>query len=89
MISKLLFAFEKAVAYIKTNPQIKFALILVIVLPLAFLYTGNAFLEAGRTNQDKLQRDRVGLLHDSFASLLIATDFDLAVAKENAKGRNK
>jgi signal transduction histidine kinase len=81
MISKLLFAFEKSVVYIKENPQIKLALMLVIILPLAFLYSGNAFLEAGRANQDKLQRDRIGLLHDSFASLLEATDFDVNLAQ--------
>lgn len=81
MISKVLFALESAWKYIRIHPQIQFALILVLVLPIAFLYTSNAFLEAGKANQDKLQRDRIGLLHDSFVSLLSGTDFSVEIAQ--------
>ncbi len=82
MISKLLFALETAWSYVKQHPQIQFAFLLIFVLPLLFLYSSNQFLEAGRANQDKLQRDRVGLLHDSFASLLSATEFNPATAQK-------
>ncbi len=81
MISGLLFSVQRSFTFIKAHPQIQFALLLIIVLPLAFLYTSNAFLEAGRSNQDKLQRDRIGLLHDSFVVLLEATNFDTAIAQ--------
>jgi len=81
MISKLLYALEAAGSFVKRHPQLQFAFLLIILLPLVFLYSSNQFLEAGRANQDKLQRDRIGLLHDSFASLLSATNFDPAVAQ--------
>lgn len=40
------------------------------------LYTGQQFLEVGRSNQDRLQKDRVGLMQDVFATLLEASDFN-------------
>ena len=62
--------------YVKDHPQIIFALMLLIVIPLLFLYTGQQFLEAGKTNQDRLQKDRIGMMQDSLALLLSATNFD-------------
>lgn len=76
MISRLLYALEAGVRSLAHHPQIVFALLLVIVLPLAFLYSGNQFLEAGKAYQDRLQKDRVGILHDSFVMLLDATEYD-------------
>lgn len=76
MISKLLFAFESGFEYVRSHPQILFALLLVIVLPLAFLYSGNQFLEAGKTNQEKLQKDRIGMLHDVFAAVIQVSQFN-------------
>jgi signal transduction histidine kinase len=62
--------------YVKSHPQILFALMLLIVIPLLFLYTGQQFLEAGKTNQDRLQKDRIGMMQDSLALLLSATNFN-------------
>lgn len=82
MISGLLRAFERGLAYAKDHPQILFAFVLTLVLPLAFLYTADRFLEVGRANQDRLQLDRLGLLHDSFISILSATAYDTAIVQE-------
>jgi signal transduction histidine kinase len=71
--------FNRSIAglrYIKEHPQILFALILIIVIPLLFLYTGQQFLEAGKANQDSLQKNRIGIMQDSIALLLAATNFD-------------
>ena len=76
MISKLLFAFERGFEHVRSHPQVLFALLLVIVLPLAFLYSGNQFLEAGKTNQEKLQKDRIGMLHDVFAAVIQVSQFN-------------
>lgn len=81
MISRILYAFEQALTYVKHHTELQFAFVLILVLPLALLYTGNEFLEAGRTNQDKLQRDRVGMLHDSFVSVLRVSEFDPMVVQ--------
>lgn len=82
MISHLLFALQKAVHYVKKQPQILFALMLLIGIPLLFLYTGQQFLDVGKANQDRLQKDRIGLMHDTLTSLLSATDFNVLVAQK-------
>ncbi len=86
MISKTLYALSRALGYVKQHPQLAFVLILLVAFPLLFLYSGQQFLDVGRANQERLQLDRVGVLHDVLASLLTATDFDVAVAgRELAK----
>jgi len=85
MISSLLLAVEKAALYVKNHPQILFALVLLIVIPLLFLYTGQQFLAVGKANQDRLQKDRVGLMHDTLSSLLYATNFDIEIAERELR----
>ena len=82
MISRLLFALQKAALYVKNHPQILFVLILLVAFPLLFLYTGQQFLDVGRANQERLQKDRVGLMHDVFSSMLFATNFDTAIVQK-------
>lgn len=76
------YALEKVAAgfqYIKNHPQLVFVFALLIVIPIIFLYSGQQFLDAGRANQDRLQKDKIGVLHDVFASLISASNFDEAV----------
>lgn len=81
MITYLIQAITKAVLYVKNHPQILFALMLLIVIPLLFLYTGQQFLDVGKSNQDRLQKDRIGLMEDTLSSLLFATNFDMGLAQ--------
>ena len=71
-------ALSKAAVYAKDHPQILFALALVLFFPLLFLYTGQQFLEVGRANQETLQQQRLGLMHDVLATLVSAQNFDAA-----------
>ena len=82
MISRILYAAQRSVTYVKEHPQMLFILILIIVIPLLFLYNGQQFLDAGRQNQDRLQKDRVGLMQDTFASILYTTKFNGEVIQE-------
>lgn len=75
MISRLLYSFQHGITYLRQNPQLAFVLVLMFVVPLLFLYTGQQFLDVSRANQDRLQKDRVGLLHDAFVSILYASNF--------------
>jgi signal transduction histidine kinase len=50
---------------------------LLFVIPLLFLYTGQRFLEVGTYNQDRLQKDKIGILHDALVSLSVATEVNL------------
>jgi signal transduction histidine kinase len=75
MISTMFSVLLKGALYVKNHPQIVFVLILLIVFPFLFLYTGQQFLSVGRANQETLQQQRVGLMHDVFASLIRGTTF--------------
>lgn len=77
MISKFLYASGRAFGYIQQHPQIAFVLILLIVFPFLFLYSGQQFLDVGRANQERLQLDRIGVMHDVLSSLLSATGFNV------------
>jgi len=79
MITRLFLAIKTSTLYVKDHPQILFALMLLIGIPLLFLYTGQQFLDVGKANQDTLQKERVGLMHDVLSSLLSATNFDVKV----------
>ncbi len=81
MISTLLYALQKAALYVKNHPQFLFVLMLLVVIPLLFLYTGQQFLDVGKSNQDRLQKDKIGLMHDTLVSLLRATNFDMGIAE--------
>lgn len=70
MISRILNAIERALSYTKEHPQLFFILILIFVIPLLFLYNSHESLKAGRANQERLEHDRIGLMHDVFVSLV-------------------
>lgn len=78
MISKLLYTIQRALVYSRKHPQLLFVLTLLFLLPLLFLYSGQQFLEAGKANHDQVQKDRIGLLHDSFVSMIVLHEDDLA-----------
>ncbi len=82
MISRLLYSLERSVGYLKNHPQLIFVLMLILVIPFLFLYSGQQFLDAGRANQERLQKDRIGLLQDSFVSILYATDFSTSTMQQ-------
>lgn len=75
MISHLFQWLEQGSRYIRRHPQLLFVLVLILVVPFLFLYVGQQFLEVGRTNQDRLQKDRIGLMHDAFVSIMYASHF--------------
>lgn len=79
MISSALKKILAGFQYLKNHPQLFFVFALLIIIPVIFLYSGQQFLDAGRANQDRLQKDKIGMLHDVFASLIIATNYDVSI----------
>ena len=76
MINDILSFIRDGVTYIKDHPQFLLTLLLIIVIPIAFLFSGQQFLKASRDNQDRLEIDRIGLLHDSFRTIISVSDVD-------------
>ncbi len=67
---------HQGVRYIREHPQLLMTLLLMVVIPVAFLVSGQQFLNAARFNQERLEMDRVGMIHDLFAAYMQATEFD-------------
>lgn len=61
---------SRGFSFIKNNPQLLYTLFLVIIIPLAFIITSEQFLGIARKQNDAAEQERVGLLHDAFASIL-------------------
>ncbi len=57
---------ERGFVFVRENPQIIYTLFLLVIIPFAFFYTSERFLQIARQNQDSLERSRVGLLTDVF-----------------------
>lgn len=62
--------------FVRNHPELILTLILVVLIPIAFLVSGQQFLGAARSNQERLILDRLGLLHDVMGSYLEAVAFD-------------
>ena len=78
----LLDSFVGGVKHIKDHPQLLFTLLIIIVIPLAFLFSSQQFLNVSRDNQANLENDRIGLLHDSFLSIMEVSDVDVVVLQK-------
>jgi len=85
MISKLVYYSKRGMVYVGAHSQLTVVLLLLLVLPLLFLYSGQQFLEAGRANQDSLLKDRIGTIHDVYASLLKGTAVDTEIVASQIK----
>lgn len=63
-------------SYVRKHPQLLTTLVLIAVIPVAFLISGQQFLNAARDNQERLEKDRIGVLHDIFVSYVQESGFD-------------
>lgn len=59
-----------SIVFFKENPQILYTTFLLIVIPIAFLVSGQQFLDVAQKNQERLEKERIGLMQDVFASIL-------------------
>jgi signal transduction histidine kinase len=73
---------SRGIQYIRKHPQLLMTLLLVIVIPIAFLISGQQFLSAARVNQERLEMDRIGMLHDVFISFVHVSEYEPAVIQK-------
>jgi len=76
MIDNFLHTLFSGFTYVRKHPQILFTVLLIVFIPIAFLLSGQQFLVAAKDNQERLEKERVGMLHDVFASFLVVANFD-------------
>jgi signal transduction histidine kinase len=76
MIDTVIIALQNGYAYVRKHPQLLVTVLLVAVIPLAFIISGQQFLNAARLNQETLERERIGMFHDATTRLFVALAFD-------------
>lgn len=59
---------KKGVDFFKSNPQIIYTALLLIVIPVAFLASNQQFLNVAKTAQERLEKERIGIMQDVFAA---------------------
>jgi signal transduction histidine kinase len=72
MLSKLSHTIAAAVRSMLAHPQLLVSVLLVLLIPVIFLYTGQQFLKVSSENQSRLEKDKIGVMHDMFAEVLKA-----------------
>ncbi len=92
MFKKLPDYFLKGFSFARNNPQIIYTIFLIIAIPLAFIWSGQNFLSVAKENQERLEKERVGVMQDIFVELAIAKMGDpasLQATIEKIKLENK
>ncbi len=70
-------------SYVSNHPQLIITIILMIVIPISFLVSGQQFLNAARENQERLEMDRVGIMHDLLSAFIVGVAFNpIAIQSE-------
>src|SRR3989344_4875487 len=71
MTNNFLSLFKDGVQYLRKHPQLLFTIFLLVLIPLAFNFTAQQFLTASKENQERLERDKIGLMHDMFMGFVV------------------
>lgn len=92
MIKYFIGYFSKGFSFAKNNPQIIYTIFLIVVIPVAFIVSGQNFLSVAKENQERLEKERVGVMQDIFVELAALKMNDpvfLQSAIERIKDQNK
>lgn len=63
-------AILRGISYVRMHPQFIFTLVLIFLIPVAFLYSGQQFLSVSNKNIERIASDRIGLMQDVFADVV-------------------
>lgn len=69
LFNKVLDYFSGGFLFVKNNPQVIYTIFLLIVIPAAFILSGREFLAASNDNQQRLEKERIGVMQDIFIEL--------------------
>lgn len=75
-------------SFLKENPQILYTAFLLIAIPVAFLVSGQQFLSVAQKNQERLEKERIGLMQDVFATLLKTGEYFETGLPRQSNGEN-
>ena len=84
MIDFLKNSFTRGWNLLHIHRQFVYTLLLLLIIPTAFLFSGQQFLNVAREHYDRAEKDRIGLLHDIFVSYLEETHGNIEGARRMA-----
>ena len=76
MISRVLTALENGLRTMRLNTRFMLVGVLVFVFPLAFIWITESFFSASYENIHTVQKQRVGMAHDTVTALLLNAESD-------------
>lgn len=79
MLDKALSLVVDGADYVRNHPQLLVTLLLLIIIPVSFVWSGIQFLDVSKQNQDTLEKSRIGLMHDLFVSVMVASEFNIDI----------
>ena len=82
MFDSIIKNFSRGFLFIKDNPQIIYTVFLIIVIPIAFVYSGKQFLDVAGKNQERLEKQRISLMQDTFAGFVSTKLYDKQFLQE-------
>lgn len=72
MIEKGFLHLMNGIAYIRKHPQLLLTSLLIVFIPLAFIFSGQQFLHVAKMHQENLEQERLGLLQDLFVGTILS-----------------
>lgn len=92
MFKRIFDYFLNGASFVKNNPQIIYTIFLIVAIPFAFIASGQKFLSVAKENQERLEKERVGVMQDIFVELAVFKMDDPASLQsiiERLKEQNK
>ncbi len=91
MIDTLHSLLQSGYEYTRKHPQLLMTILLIVLIPVSFLMSGQQFLSASKDNQERLEKEKIGILHDVFSSVLTTASFATQISQteiENISANN-
>ncbi len=79
MIRSIAILISKGYQYVRQHPELLMTLLLLCVIPAAFVINSQNFLEVSQKNIGEIENERIGAIHDLFASVIRVSNFDAEV----------
>ena len=76
MIRQFVLLIAKGYHYVRQHPDLLVTLLMLCVIPAAFLVNGKNFLDASMADVDEVEYERIGAIHDLFSSIIRISEFD-------------
>ncbi|MEK7531626.1 MAG: HAMP domain-containing sensor histidine kinase [Patescibacteria group bacterium] len=67
MISFFTRSITRGVKFVRENPGLLYSLFLLLIIPVLFLFIANQFLTLATDNQERIERENIGLTQDIFS----------------------